>query len=298
MAQRQKARVRVGVAGWYYSDWQGVVYPPGRGTDNLRYLAGFVDVIEINTTFYRPPEIGDVAGWCERVADLEGFVFTAKLWQRFTHQRGEPWRPEELKDFLWRISPIFEGGFGGVLLAQFPHSFHRTAENESFLKQLVRQMEGIPVVAEVRHYTWNDAEAFAMLRELGVGLCAIDQPLFRGSLKPLEVTTSDVAYVRFHGRNKKNWFQSDDRDERYDYLYSAEELGPWVERARRLAEKATDVYVIANNHFRGQAVCTSLMFKSLLTGERVRAPAVLIEKFPELKRYTQPDAPMQQELFS
>jgi uncharacterized protein YecE (DUF72 family) len=107
-----------------------------------------------------------------------------------------------------------------------------------------------------------------------------------------------VAYVRFHGRNKKNWFQSDDRDERYDYLYSAEELGPWVERARRLAEKATDVYVIANNHFRGQAVCTSLMFKSLLTGERVRAPAVLIEKFPELKRYTQPDAPMQQELFS
>ena len=314
-----EARVRVGVAGWYYPDWQGIVYPTGRrGVDHLRYLAQFVDVIEINNTFYRPPETGDVANWCERVADIKDFVFTLKLYQRFTHMGEEglgtgdspdsasrsarrSWdspRRAELQDFLRRIRPIFERGLGGALLAQFPHSFHRTSENEAYLRELLRQIEGIPVVVEVRHYTWNSAEALATLRELGAAICSIDQPMFRGSLKPLEQVTSGIAYIRLHGRTKKNWFsEKADRDERYDYLYSDAELGPWVERARRLAEKAREVYVIANNHFHGQAACNAIMFKSLILGRRVPAPAQLIKNFPELKAHANPDAPLQEELF-
>ncbi len=311
--------MRVGVAGWYYPDWQGIVYPSGRrGVDHLRYLAQFVDVIEINNTFYRPPETSDVANWCERVADIKDFVFAVKLYQRFTHMGEEvpgtgdspdstsqstrkSWdspRRAELLDFLRRIRPIFDRGLGGALLAQFPHSFHRTPENEAYLRELLRQIEGIPVVVEVRHYTWNSPEALATLRELGAAICSIDQPMFRGSLKPLEQVTSDIAYIRLHGRNKKNWFsEKADRDQRYDYLYSDTELAPWVERARRLAEKAREVYVIANNHFHGQAACNAIMFKSLLLKRPVSAPAQLMKAFPGLKAYANPDAPLQEELF-
>jgi len=292
--------IRVGVAGWYYPDWQGVVYPPDKkqSQDHLRYLAGFLDVIEINNTFYRPPQASAVADWRRRVAGIEGFTFTVKLWRRFTHEREKRRRPDELDDFLRRVGPLFEQGSGGVLLAQFPHSFHNTAENFAYLKELLRQIEGVPVVVELRRHTWDHPEVFAMLDELGAGICSIDQPLFRGSIRPLERVTGDVAYIRFHGRNKEHWFnEKSGRDERYDYLYSPEELAPWIERARRMANKAREVHVIANNHFRGQAVCNAIMLKSSLLGRRVRAPAPLVEHFPELKTYADSDAPVQEKLF-
>jgi uncharacterized protein YecE (DUF72 family) len=296
----KKGRIRVGVAGWYYPDWQGVVYPAAmkHARDHLRYLAGFVDVIEINNTFYRPPDVSDVADWCARVADVEGFVFTVKLWQRFTHSREERWSRRELSDFLRRIAPLFESGLGGALLAQFPHSFHRTSENEAYLRELLGHTEGVPVIVEVRHSTWDNPDVFAMLEELGAGICSIDQPMFRGSLGPLDRVAGEVAYIRLHGRNKDSWFKEQaGRDARYDYLYSGEELAPWIKRALRMAEQARDVYVIANNHFRGQAACNAIMFKASLLGERVRVPSVLLEKFPLLKDYADPDAPVQETLF-
>jgi len=245
--------------------------------------------------------------------------------------REEPWRPAELKDFLRRLRPIFDGGFGGALLAQFPHSFHLSPENMEYLKELVSQIKeaypndcrgarpcaptnnkrpqpsarsdadgrrGTPVVVEVRHLSWNSPEAFSAFEELGASICSIDQPMFRGSLGPLEQVTGGMGYIRLHGRNKANWFNENaGRDDRYNYLYPAKELKPWVERVRRMAEKARDVYVIANNHFRGQAVCNALMFKTLLEGRRVRAPATLMENYPVLKEYADPDVPMQETLF-
>ncbi|UCD57642.1 MAG: DUF72 domain-containing protein [Candidatus Hydrogenedentota bacterium] len=297
---KNSARIRVGVAGWYYPDWQGVVYPSAgkHARDHLRYLAGFVDVIEINNTFYRPPETSDVANWCGRVADIEEFAFTIKLWQRFTHSRGERWRPSELKDFLRRVRPVFDSGLGKALLAQFPHSFHRTPENTAYLSELLGQIQGFPVAVELRHYTWNSSDAFSMLEELGAGMCSIDQPMFRGSLGPLDRVTGGLAYIRLHGRNRGNWFnEKAGRDERYDYLYSDDELAPWIESARRMAERAREVYVIANNHFRGQAVCNAIMFKASLLGRRMRAPAALLENFPVLKAHADPDAPVQETLF-
>lgn len=298
MRQTPSSRIRVGVAGWYYPDWQGIVYPEGmQGTDHLRYLAGFVDAIEINSTFYRPPEPGDVARWCSRVSDLTDFRFTLKLWQRFTHAR-EQWSPAELTDFLARVRPLFQQGRGGAMLAQFPHSFHFTKENASYLDGLLDRIAGIPVVVEVRHYSWGNPDALALVRGLGAGICSIDQPMFRGSLAPLETTTGKVAYVRLHGRNRKAWFSANaDRDMRYDYLYSPEELTPWVERTLRLSDQAREVYVITNNHFRGQEVCNALMLKSMLVKRRIPAPAGLLERFPVLGDYVVPDSPVQGTLF-
>jgi uncharacterized protein YecE (DUF72 family) len=300
MTLSENSRVRVGVAGWYYPDWNGVVYPPGeaRAKDHLSYLAGFVDVIEINNTFYRPPDVHAVLDWCNRVGGGDAFKFTVKLWQRFTHSRDEMWTSSELDDFLLRIRPIFDRGLGGAVLVQFPHSFHRTKENIAYLKRLVRHLEEYPVVVEMRHYTWEGPDVRALFEELGAGICSIDQPMFRGSLGPSDRVSGGLAYIRLHGRNKANWFNDKaGRDDRYDYLYPEEELAPWVQRACIMAEQAGDVYVIANNHFRGQAVCNALMFKALLLGRPVRAPSVLVEKFSILKPYVTPDAPVQEDLF-
>ncbi len=294
------ARIKVGVAGWSYPDWEGVVYPGGEGQslDRLRYLADFVDVIEINNTFYRPPSDRAVSDWRRRMADLEDFRFTVKLLRRFTHQREEKWAPAELDDFLRRIRPIFDGGAGGALLAQFPHSFHCNGENLKYLETLLDRIEDFPVAVELRHQTWDNADAFAMLDEFRAGLCSIDQPMFRGSLKPQDRITGGIGYIRLHGRNRKHWFnEKSGRDERYDYLYRPGELGPWIERARKMAAKAREVYVIANNHFRGQAVCNAIMLKSALSGRRVKAPATLVERFPILRDYADPDAPVQETLF-
>ncbi len=290
-------RIRVGVAGWSYPDWEGIVYPlrQGRKLDRLRYLAGFVDVIEINNTFYHPPEQSVVSGWRRRVADLPNFRFTVKLWQRFTHMREDKWRPQELADFLRRVRPLLGGASGGALLAQFPHSFHCTVKNVAFLAKLLRQIEETTVAVELRHRSWDNADTYPMLDELGAGICSIDQPMFSGSLAPIERVTGGLGYIRMHGRNREHWFnEKSGRDERYDYLYSREELAPWALRARAMAEQgAAQVYVIMNNHFRGQEVCNALMLKSALTGRRVRAPAGLIEQFPNLADSADPDAPLQ-----
>ncbi len=294
------SRIRVGVAGWHYPDWEGVVYPSGerRSPDSLRYLAGFLDVIEINNTFYRPPAPSSVAGWLRRTADVVDFTFTVKLWRRFTHEReGRP-RPAELEDFLGRVRPIFESVQGSVLLAQFPHSFHNNGENFGYLEELLQQTRGFTVAVELRHQTWDSPETFTMLDGLGAGICSIDQPMFKGSIRPLDREAGGIGYIRFHGRNREHWFnEKSGRDERYDYLYSPEELAPWIERARRMAEKASDVYVIANNHFRGQAVCNAIMFKASIEGRPVRGPAQLFEHFPELRAHAVPDAPVQETLF-
>jgi uncharacterized protein YecE (DUF72 family) len=293
-------RISVGVAGWSYPDWEGIVYPAGerRSLDRLRYLAGFVDVIEINNTFYRPPAQSVVAGWRRRVADLADFRFTVKLWRRFTHMREEKWRPQELVDFLRRVRPLLEGGKGGALLAQFPHSFHRTVENVEYLEELLRQIEGISVAVELRHRSWDSPDTYSMLDGLGAGICSIDQPMFSGSLAPIDRVTGGLGYIRLHGRNREHWFnEKSGRDERYDYLYSDEELEPWIGRARAMSEEgAEEVYVITNNHFRGQEVCNALMLKSALTGRRVKAPAGLIEHFPALAEKADPDAPVQETL--
>jgi uncharacterized protein YecE (DUF72 family) len=265
--------------------------------DQLRYLAGFVDVIEINNTFYRPPEPSDVQRWRRQVSDLPDFRFTLKLLQRFTHMREE-WDPSELTDFLARIRPMFEEGRGGAMLAQFPHSFHFTKENAAYLDGLLDRIAGIPMAVEVRHGSWEDAGALALLRSHGAALCSIDQPMFKESLPPTEELTGALGYIRLHGRNYKTWFSpKGNRDKRYDYLYKKEQLEPWVERALRLADKSKDIYVIANNHFRGQEVCNALMLKSMLLKKKINAPSKLLESFPVLSDYVVPDAPVQAKLF-
>ena len=145
-------------------------------------------------------------------------------------------------------------------------------------------------MVEVRQSSWNNAQIYEWLEELGVGICNVDQPLFAKSIKPAAVATSQIGYVRLHGRNYQDWLREKaPRDDRYNYLYSLEELEPWITRIKEVAAKTKESYVIANNHFRGQAVVNALEMKATLTEQRIPAPAPLFQKYPGLRDSAVPE---------
>lgn len=279
--------IRFGPAGWSYPDWQGMVYPgsPPRGFDPLVYLARYFDTVEINSTFYRPAR-GDVTRrWTRRVADNPNFVFSAKLWQRFTHQREEAWTSEEVDLVRGGLDPLAEADRLGAVLIQFPWSFKASERSLEWLSDVVSAFREYPLVVEVRHASWNSPAFQRWLNERGVGFVNIDQPLFSRSIGPSAEATARVGYVRLHGRNYDDWFREDaGRDARYDYLYDREELTPWVERIQELAASGfvEDVYVITNNHYRGQSVANAIMLSSMVRGRPQRAPEPLMDAFRDV----------------
>src|SRR6266480_6231370 len=111
MTHKAKNQIRIGPAGWSYKDWEGVVYPakPSGKFDPLAYLAGFFDTIEINSSFYGPPAASTTSAWLKRVVHNPEFVFTAKLYQVFTHQRGRATAEDE-KAFREGIEPLANAG--------------------------------------------------------------------------------------------------------------------------------------------------------------------------------------------
>jgi uncharacterized protein YecE (DUF72 family) len=293
------APVRVGVAGWSYPDWDGIVYPTPKPArfDPLAYIARFFDTIEVNSTFYRPPIPRTTASWARRSEANPNFRFTVKLYKGFTHERSASHREEKaVKDGL---TPLVERDRLGALLIQFPWSFKNEPESRRYLKNVLERFREIPRVVEVRHASWDLPELYEFLASQNVGFCNIDQPRIGRSLAPSEKTTGPVGYVRLHGRNYKDWFREDaGRDARYDYLYSEDELEPWLDKIERVAEDSAETYIITNNHFRGQAAVNALQIKSKIEGKKVEAPSSLVSIYPVLETAAQPVGdPTQKRLF-
>jgi len=307
LPQAQAHEIRIGTAGWSYKDWDGIFYPSGmqrRKQHALEYLARFFDTTEINTSFYGPlkPELAKL--WCRKVAPVnKKFLFTAKLYRAFTHSPiavMEPTsaatiRPTDEDEVRTRegLDAIAGEGRLGALLIQFPVSFKNTSLNREYLERLLRQFIEYPRVVEVRHSSWNDAATLASFAQKDVGFCNIDQPVLGQSLAPTEHVTAAIGYVRLHGRNYEHWFadggsDSDNRNDRYNYLYNERELKGWKERIESVAERAQTTYVITNNHFESKAGVNALELKAMISGHRVLAPPTLIKQYPELRRLADP----------
>ncbi|HLE71658.1 MAG TPA: DUF72 domain-containing protein [Vicinamibacteria bacterium] len=291
-----KRPARVGVAGWSYPDWGGIVYPKTPRFDGLSYLATLFDTLEINSSFYRIPTSRTTASWAKRVLSNPEFRFTLKLYKGFTHERTATAGDELM--FAEALAPLTDAGVLGALLLQFPWSFKNDPESRDYLSTTLERFARHPLVVEVRHASWNQGEFYSFLAERGVGFCNIDQPLIGRSLAPSDRATGPVGYVRLHGRNYRDWFREDaGRDARYNYLYSEEELDPWVEKISEVSGTASSTYVITNNHFRGQAVVNALQIRSRIEKRKVTAPASLLDHYPVLARSAEPDSPVQPGLF-
>jgi uncharacterized protein YecE (DUF72 family) len=277
---------RIGPAGWAYKDWWGVVYPAKkpRGFSEVAYLAQYFDTIEINVTFYRPLSAKTAVAWLQKIETYPRFRFTAKLWRGFTHDRNATATDEQ--EFKDGIAPMLEQGKLGALLMQFPWSFRNTPENRDYLARLCARFAEFPLVLEVRHASWSEPGVLAMLEQLNLGLCNIDQPLFGKSVGPSAIATSTLGYVRLHGRNYDSWWRDQKYyGERYDYLYSVAELDPWVDRIKTVEHSVKDTYVVTNNHYIGKAVVNAFEISSILKNEPLPMPPELVERYPELEPF-------------
>jgi len=256
--------------------------PKPKKFDPLRYLAGYFDTVEVNSTFYRPAAAEAARKWAERVKENDRFRFTLKLWKRFTHERDTAFSREEIDAVRAGFDPIAQAGRLGAVLLQFPWSFRNDEANREWLRDVADAFRDYPLVVEVRHVSWNEPGFYTELAERAMGFVNVDQPLFRDSIKPSARATSGIGYVRVHGRNYRDWFRKTaGRDERYDYLYTAKELEPWADRTRELTDEpgVTDVYVVNNNHFCGQAVANAAMLQSQVTHEKSKVPPRLFETY-------------------
>src|SRR5678809_383929 len=256
-----QSSLSIGTAGWSYPHWNGVVYPKAHapGFHPLELLAKQLDCVEINSSFYQPLKPEVVKLWMRKVEAYQDFTFTAKLHQDFTHKRLlDQAQVVQFKEGLW---PLLRGKKLGALLMQFPWSFRFTAENREFFIELRRAFHEFPLVAEMRHSSWMAEEAIGTFLDYRVGFCNIDQPQYTRAMPPTAMLTSDVGYLRLHGRNPQNSLGSFEkaafepsamRKRQHDYLYSPPELDEWIQRIEQTARFAERTFVIFNNDAAGK----------------------------------------------
>lgn len=275
-----RARLFIGTSGWSYprgkGAWDDVFYPPKLADrDKLAFYAQYFNTVEINSSFYRPPNKVAAASWAAKVPD--DFRFTAKLWQKFTHPKmfekatGDAWRvtDEDFKVFNEGIGPLAEAGRLGPLLAQFPTSFRPASNAVDYLEDLIRRMRGagFRLAVELRHREWTEAEEArdvrSFMEEQGVAWVMIDEPHFKTSIRGVPLT-SDTAYFRFHGRNYKQWWSHGESEDRYNYLYTPEEQRHLAEDVRELAAQTSEAYAFYNNHYGAKAVVNAVELQRLL----------------------------------
>ncbi|MFH0953585.1 MAG: DUF72 domain-containing protein [Verrucomicrobiota bacterium] len=274
--------IRVGVAGWSYPDWEGFVYT-GRIRDKLQFLAGYVDLIEINSTFYRPPDAKNADSWVRRTDEFPGFYFTAKLHQEVTHQGLI--EPAMVRAFHDGLDPMVRAGKLRHLLAQFRYDFADHSETRTHLAAVRKNFGDLTnLVLELRHISWQAPQALEFLQSLGVTVANLDYPTAKNSFNLEECRVGERGYLRLHGRNAAAWFdKAAGRDQTYNYLYSRKELEHVRDRAIRLAHSFRDLTIVANNHYEGKEVANALQLKSMITGQKVRVPPGLVARYPELK---------------
>ncbi len=242
---------KVGTSGFSYADWKGHFYPRGMAErDMLAFYAERYPMVEINATYYQVPAVKNVRAMVEKVPDE--FEFVVKAHGSITHDREPPERV--LPPFLDAIEPMREAGQLGCLLFQFPNSFRHSEGSTAFLQDLREALpREWPSVVEFRHSGWLRGTVYEALSAMDLGFVNCDMPAIRGLMPPTDVVTSDIAYVRLHGRNAGTWYGSDQAWERYDYSYSDQELSGWVPRLLDIAKRARKAYVVFNNHPRGQS---------------------------------------------
>jgi len=254
-------------------------YPRGLASkDRLRYYARHFDTVEVDSTFYRLPEAGMSAGWVERTPP--GFLFHVKAFGlmtrhptrleqlppdlraaaevdqrgRISHPSGEL-RAEIFRRFLNGIAPLSDGGKLGGILFQLPPYFVCKDSSFAYLAWAKEQFQGATVLVEFRHAGWfeeeNRARTLSFLKENGLALVIVDAPRLEGGtvIPTVLELTSDVSYIRFHGRNAATWHhRGGSAADRFDYLYTREELAEWVEPLRELSGQAKQLFAVFNNN--------------------------------------------------
>ncbi len=257
--------IRYGTAGWSYKDWAGTVYPEKipPGYNHLLHIAEQFDFVEVNTTFYRTPDIKLVNGWVKKTEEIENFTFWIKINRIFTHTRS--YSQTDVRAFINSISPLINEKKMEGLLIQFPYSFKITDKNLYFLRELTKNFSKFQIAVEFRNRCWLNDEILHFFKEKRLIWVNIDQPVISQSLPLTEIITNpDYSYFRLHGRNYKSWFSNEGRDERYNYSYSQNELLEISKNIENAALRSKKILVSGNNHYKGSAVKNLILLKQII----------------------------------
>jgi uncharacterized protein YecE (DUF72 family) len=302
------ATIRIGTCSWADEALSKYWYPKGTAAgERLPYYVKHFDTVEVDSTYYRLPFEEMVSRWAERTP--EDFVMHVKAFGVMTRHpvkveqlptdlrdeapvdaRGRVDRPsrefrgEVFRRFRQALEPLRAAGKLGGILFQFPPYVVPKEASLDYLQWARGQMGDDEMLMEFRHRAWYEedqrAETLAFLEQHGMAHVVVDAPKVEAKNVPPTVlaVTSRLAYVRFHGRNAETWnVRGKSAAERFDYLYSEEELEEWVDPLRELAGQADQVYVVFNNNNRSrvggrevaQAPTNAEMLRKLLAKERV-----------------------------
>lgn len=304
------SRILVGTCSWTDPSLieSGRFYPPGvsSAADRLRFYAAHFPLVEVDATYYAPPDPRTARLWVERSPD--DFVFDVKAFGLLTGHavqvgrlprwlrerlpdellaKGRFYRrsaPDDVVEAVWQLhrdalAPLQDAGKLGAVLFQFPPWFVRSAENEAYLRDLPGRLPGLRVAVEFRGGGWMSEEtaarSLATLEDAGLAYVTVDEPQgFRSSTPPLAAATADLAYLRLHGRNADTWEARTARSaDRFKYLYSDEELRDWIPSVHELAERAGTVHVLFNNNFEDWGLRNARRMAQLLGIAREPDPA-------------------------
>ncbi len=242
--------IRIGTSGYSFEDWRGIFYPARIAKGKmLDHYQAYFNTVEINSTYYRIPHPAITYNMAKKTKPE--FEFIVKANQNLTHQRKEIEQPA--RELIKAVRPIADRGQLKGILAQFPWSFKYSPANLKYLSICRELMQPHPFFVEFRHDSWLRKETYDAMNKDGINFVSVDGPSLQGLLPPELKITTDIAYIRFHGRNADHWWGGGAL--RYDYLYNRDELCEWKEKIKRLKEeKIKKAFIFFNNCHLGQAV--------------------------------------------
>lgn len=260
--------IYVGTSGFSYKDWVGPFYPPGTPSDGmLDIYSGEFSTVELDYTYYAMPSPKSMAGFVQRTQ--AGFMFSVRTHKSITHDyviTGEE-AATNARKFADALLPLIDAGRLGAVLVQFPWSFRMSSKNLMRLEQIALSFTGMRTAVEFRNDSWANQSALDALRELGLALCCVDEPRIPGLFPPLVAVTADFTYLRFHGRNARDWWSHGPGKDRYDYEYGEDELDEWIPGIHKLEKASEDTYIYMNNCHMGKAARNARALKRKLMGD-------------------------------
>ncbi len=297
--------LRIGTSGWSYpggrGTWDGIFYPYKRDRsarfDELTFYAERFNTVEVNSTFYGQPRAASTLAWVKRTPP--DFEFSLKLYQKFTHPATSvdrtPITQADIDEFRGGIEPLAASGRLGIVLAQFPSRFKSSPEARDYLAWLLSTFSDYPIAVELRDRSWSDDSTgtLEVLDQHAAAWAQIDEPKFASSIDSAFAPTAlrrDTPladtnyYVRLHGRNKAQWWEHEHGEDRYNYLYSEDELRPFADAMREARAAVRKAYLYLNNHFAAQSIADAAMLRDLLDEPvTVPLPAELVSRYPMLE---------------
>lgn len=289
-------KLYIGTAGWMYKDWVPVFYPKQQSAkfDMLSYYSQYFNCVEVNSTFYTYIAPTIIEGWIRKVNSVKDFNFTIKLNQDFTHKKI--YKKDNILLVQNNLDILHSSERLGGLLVQFPYSFGYNEANFEHLRKLIDIFGSYKCFIELRHSSWNNTEVEAEIKKNKICICTIDQPQIGESIKFEPIISGDIAYLRFHGRNYKEWFKNinsnepqtyEQQSERYKYLYSPGELIEIVQKINMIKEKVKEIYIILNNHPVGNAPANAFeLMHYLQENNNMDVPMSMKLAYPRLSLFS------------